>query len=458
MRLASRVNGTVLLFSLVVSIVSGILFGLAPALQSSRQNLVDALKEESRSSSAGKGGRLRALLVVVEVALAVVLLFAASLTIRSFSALQNVDPGFQVENMIQTSVPLPPKKYPTLEARNRFAADLLERVKNTPGVVSATIGNGGTPFGGLEANYTLEGQSEGQQRNVIRMYVVGPDYLKTLGIPLRQGRMISEQEVGQGDHVALINEAAIKLWPAGENPVGRRMRLKELGQPPRPDLLVPPNPSGDVTIIGVFGNTRNDDIRADTLPAVLVPYTLLAPPSRAITVRASIDANQLTNALRGHVRELDAEQPLASTITFREILGFRTSQPRFTMVLFGLFAGIGLTMALAGIFSVLAYLVSMRTREIGVRMALGAQASDIQWLIMRTGAMLVGAGLAIGIVGSLAVSRVLGSQLNLFQVSSTDPLSFLAVTLLLALVTGAACYIPARRATKVDPMNALRWD
>jgi predicted permease len=312
-----EVNGRVLLFSLVVSVVTGILFGLAPALQSSRQNLVDSLKEEGRGSSASKSGRVRALLVVVEVALAVVLLFTASLTIRSFAALQKVDPGYQVENVLQTGIPLPPRKYATWEARNRFAHDLLERVKNTPGVVAATIGNGGMPFGGFEAAYTIEGQSDSAGRPPIRMYLVAPDYLKTLGIPLRQGRMISEQEVAVGDHVAVINEAAVKLWPAGENPVGRRVKLKELGTPPRPDLLTPPNPSGEVTIIGIMADTRNDDIRADTLPAVLVPYTLMAPPGRGLVIRTTIDPTQIIGALRAHVRDLDVEQPLNHRLRFR---------------------------------------------------------------------------------------------------------------------------------------------
>ena len=453
-----EVNGAVLIFSLAVSVVSGILFGLAPALLSSRGNLVDALKEESRSSSAGRGSRLRGLLVVVEVALAVVLLFAASLTIRSFAALQTVDPGFHVENMIQTGIPLPPKKYATIESRNLFATELLERVKRTPGVISASMGNGGMPFGGFDAGYLLEGQAEGPQRNSIRMYAASAGYLETLGIPLRQGRLISERETAQGDRVALINEAAVKLWPAGESPLGRRIRLKELEKPPRADILVPAGATGDLTVVGVFGNTKNDDIRTDTAPAIIVPYTLFVPPFRGLTIRTSIDPGQLTNSLRAHIRELDPEQPLASASTFREIMGFRYSQPRFTMILFGLFAALGLAMALAGIYGVLAYIVAMRTKEIGVRMALGARASDVQWLIMKTGGKLVLIGLALGVVASVAVSRLLGSQLNLFNVSSTDPLSFLSVAGLLALVTTAACYIPARRATRIDPMDALRWE
>jgi predicted permease len=452
-----EVNNLVLFFCLGISVLTGILFGLVPALQSSRLNLVDALKDEGRGSSAAAGGKVRATLVVVEVALAMVLLVSASLTIRSFVALQKVDLGFQPERVMNIGLPLPPKRYATLEQRNRFAHDLLERVKNTPGVVAATIGNGGLPFGGFQSAFAIDGQPDAETRPII-LNLVAADYLRTLGIPLRQGRMLTEQEVNAGDRVAVINEAATKLWPAGENPVGRRMRVNELEKPGRSDLLTPANPSPYVTIVGVIGNTRNDDLRTDTQPAVLVPYTLLAPAGRTIAVRGQSDPMSLINPLRAHVRERDSEQPLTTPISYEEILGFRTAQPRFTMVLFSLFAALGLALALAGIYSVLSYLVSMRTRELGVRMALGAQPSDILRLIMRTGGRLVGLGIIVGILASFATARLLGSQLNLFKVTAADPLSFLGVVALLCVVAAAACLIPARRATKVDPMEALRYD
>ena len=211
-----------------------------------------------------------------------------------------------------------------------------------------------------------------------------------------------------------------------------------------------------VTIVGIIGNTRNDDVRTDTQPVVLIPYSLLAPPARTLAIRASGDPKLLVNALRAQVGALDSEQPLINPATFAEILGLRTAQPRFTMVLFTLFAGLGTLLALAGIYSVLSYLVSMRTREIGVRMALGARPADILRLVMRAGGKLVGVGIIIGVFISFITARLLGSQLNLFQVTNTDPLSFSAVVLLLGLVAALACFIPARRATKVDPLVALR--
>jgi len=450
-----EVNGRVLFFCLSVSVLTGILFGLMPALQSSRQNLVESLKDEARGSSTA-GGKTRAALVVVEVALAMVLLLSASLTIRSFIALQTVELGFQPERVMNIGLPLPPKRYATLEQRNRFAHDLLERVRNTPGVVAATIGNGGLPFGGFQSAFAIDGQPNAERR--IMLNTVAADYLRTLGIPLRQGRMLTEQEVNAGDRVAVINEAAVKLWPAGENPLGRRMRVNELERPGRPDMLTPPNSSPEITIVGVIGNTRNDDLRTETQAAVFVPYTLLAPTGRALAIRGQHDPLPLINAVRAHVREMDSEQPLNGPTTYEEILGFRTAQPRFTMALFSLFAVLGLALALAGIYSVLSYLVSMRTREIGVRMALGAQPSDILRLILRTGSMLVGLGIVIGMLASFAAARLLGSQLNLFKVTAADPVSFLGVIVLLGVVAAAACFIPARRATKVDPMEALRYD
>jgi predicted permease len=452
-----EVNSWVLFFCVGVSLLTGVLFGLAPALQSSRQNLVEALKDEGRGATASGGGKMRASLVVVEVALAVVLLVSASLTIRSFIALQKVELGFQPEQVLSIGLPLPPKRYATLEQRNRFAGDLLERVKNLPGVSAATIGNGGLPFGGIPSLYSIEGQASAEAER-ITVSAVAADYLDTLGIALRQGRMLSEQEVDLADRVAVINEAAAKLWPAGEDPLGRRLKLNELEKPGRADVLTPKNASPYVTIIGVIKNTRNDDLRNDSRPAVLVPYTLMAPPQRTLAVRTEGDPNSLKSALLAQVRELDSEQPVNGPITFNEILGFRTAQPRFTMVLFSLFAALGLTLALAGIYSVLSYLVSMRTREIGVRMAMGARPVDILRLIMRAGGRLVGIGIVLGIFLSFVSARLLGSQLNLFQVTNSDPLSFLGVALLLCVVAAFACFIPARRATKVDPMVALRYD
>src|SRR5215467_13010534 len=452
-----EVNSYVLFFCVAVSTLTGVLFGLAPALQSSRPDLVTALKDDARGSGASAGGRTRALLVVIEVALSVVLLVGASLTIRSFASIQQVDLGFRPERVMSVGLPLPPKRYATWEQRNRFARELLERMKNLPGIQAATVGVGGLPFGGPQSTFALDGQSDAEARR-IAMNLVSADYLNALSIPLRQGRMLTEREIDAAEPSAVVNEAAAKLWPAGENPIGRRLKLDALERPGSPDVLTPPNASPYLTIVGVIGDTRNDDIRNDARPAVFIPYTLLAPSQRMLAVRAQGDSNSLVNALRAQVREMDKEQPVNGPTTFDEILGFRTAQPRFIMALFSLFAALGLALAMAGIFSVLSYLVSMRTREIGVRMAMGARPRDILYLIFRAGGKLVGVGLVVGILASLGAARLLGSQLELFQARAVDPVSILGVTVLLVVVAAAACFIPARRATKVDPVVALRQD
>ncbi|MCI0539211.1 MAG: ADOP family duplicated permease [Verrucomicrobiales bacterium] len=452
-----EVNDRVLLFCVTVSALTGILFGLAPALQLSRPDLVDALKDEGRGSSASAGGRTRALLVVVEVALSVVLLVSAGLTIRSFTALLKVNLGFRPEHVMAVELPLPPKRYVSRDQRNRFARELLDRVKILPGVQAATIGNGGLPFRGPQSAFTIEGQPNPETRRIM-LHLVSADYLRTLSIPLQQGRMLTEREIDGSESVAVINDAAAKLWPAGENPIGRRLKLDELARPGWSQLLAPTNASPFVMIVGVIGNTRNDTLRNDPQPAVLVPYTLLAPPQRTLAVRTEGDPKSLMNALKMQVREMDKEQPIVGPTTFEEVLGTRTAQPRFIMALFSLFAGLGLALAIAGIYSVLSYLVSKRTREIGVRMALGARQVDVLYLILGLGGKLVGMGLVIGIVASFGTARLLGSQVQLFQVKTVDPISFLGVLVLLSAVAVAACFIPARRATKVDPMEALRCE
>jgi len=451
------VNGYVLLFSLVVSVLTGILFGLAPALHSSRPDLTDALKDAGRGSGATtQGGRTRAFLVVAEVALAVMLLVCAGLTIRSFIALQQVDLGFQTERVLMVGVPLPPKRYATLEQRNRFARELVERVKNLPGVQAVTIGNGGMPFGGPQSTFAIDGQSESETSR-ITLHLVGADYLRTLGIPQLRGRMLTEREIDDLDPVVVINEAAIALWPAGEDPIGKRIRLDELKRAGG-SVLSPTNSSPYVTVVGVVGNTRNAGVRDETRPVALVPYTLLAPPQRMLAFRSHGDPKMLLNPLRVQVREMDKEQPLGRPITIEEVLGRQTVQPRFIMALFSLFASLGLALAAAGIYSVLTYLVTRRTHEIGVRMALGAQRADVLGMVFNVGGRLVGVGAVIGILAGFGAARFLGSQLELFQVPLADPLSFLGVVVVLGAIAMIACYVPARRATRVDPMEALRYE
>jgi putative ABC transport system permease protein len=446
------INGSVLVFAFVVAVITGILFGLAPALQASRPDLIDALKD--RSSGAGpRSGRLRSGLVVVEVALSVVLLVSAGLTIRSFIALQQVDLGFQAEHLMMVDVPLPPARYPTLAQRNQFARQLLEGVKTIPGIDAVSLGIGG-PFGGPRSPYSIPGHPQADPRPIV-LNLVGADYLRVLGIPLKSGRPLTDHEVDRGDRIALINEAARALWPAGEDPIGRRIHLGLLERAPGPGIQVAPG-DPDVEIVGIVGNTRNSGLGNEPSPAVLIPYTLIAPPQRTLAVRTHGDPVLSLNAIRDRVRALDKDQPLSQPLTLDQLLGFQTVQPRFTMVLFAFFAALGLCLATAGIYSLLSYQVTLRTHEIGIRVALGAQRSGVIGLMLASGGRLVAIGLVIGLIASLAVTGLLRNLL--VGIAPTDPLSFVIVTIVLVLVTLTACYVPARRAGAVDPMKALRHE
>ena len=448
-------NGYVLAFSAAVSVLTGVLFGLAPAISCSRLQLVETLKDAAKGSSSGAGGRhTRNLLVVVEIALSVILLVGAGLTIRGFINIQHTDLGFRPDRVLMVGVQLPPKRYTTWEQRIAFTQSLLERVAAIPGAQSAAIGNGGLPFGGPRSRYSIEGQPQSDAQPVI-VGLISPDYSRTMGIPLLSGRGLSTQDVAHAEHVALINQAAARLWPNGVSPIGRRIHLTLLDQP-QGALPAPGAHSGDVTVVGILANIRNAGLLDPPAPQVFVPYTLIAPPGRALAVRAHGDPMRLLNAVREHVLQLDKDLPVNRPITMEEVVGTQIQQPRFNMAIFMFFGAIGLALAAIGIFSVLSYNVVQRTHEIGVRMALGAERNHILRLTLATGGKLVLAGLAAGLAGSLLLGGYLQSQV--FQVPVTDPISLAGVIVLLAGTAFLACFVPARRASRLEPMAALRHD
>jgi putative ABC transport system permease protein len=450
------VNGWVLLFSFAISVATGILFGLVPALQCSRPNLVDSLKEGGRGASGSiQGQKTRRTLVVVEVALAVILLAASSLTIRNFQGLMKTDLGFHPEKTLMVNVPLAPKQYSTIERRNLFGQTLLDRVKNLPGVQAAAIGNGGMPFGGPQSPFTIAGVAPTSDKQ-INIGLISADYPQALGIALHRGRQLTDQDVTRGDHVALINETAAKLWPAGQDPIGKQISVSVLAKPPGKQLLTPAGSSGDLTIVGILADTRNQGLRDATTPSIFVPYTLVAPPTRVLAVRTVGEPMSMLNALRHEVQQLDAQVPLARPITLEEVLGFQTVQPRFNMALFSAFAALGLALAAAGIYSVISYDVTQRFHEIGVRLALGASRADVLSMVLRMAATVVGLGLAIGVAGSIALARVI--RFDAFEGASFDPVSVLLVILVLSLVALVASSLPAYRAARLDPVTALRHD
>ena len=398
-----------------------------------------------------RGRRGRSLLVVIEVALSVVLLAGAALTVRTFLVLQNMDMGVNPERVLVTGVPLQPATYDTLEKRNRFVLELVERVGALPGVEAVAIG---LPFGGAQSPFTIAGHTPDDARRII-VNLAAADHLRAFSIPLRGGRMFDAAEVRRGDRVAVINEAAAKMWPAGENPIGTRLRLGVLERAPARTFVDTSRPP-EVTIVGVVANTQNGGRRAEPAPAVIVPFTIVSTLNRTLAVRTAGDPNLLLNPLRAELRAMDPEQPLGRAITLGEMLGQEVIQPRFTMALFSVFAALGLALAAAGIYSVLSFHVTLRTHELGLRMALGAPRSHVLGLMLMMGGRLVLVGLGVGIAASLAATRLLRSQL--FGVQATDPLAYAAVVVLLGVVTLLACYVPARRAAGVDPMVALRQE
>jgi predicted permease len=448
-----EINLWVLAFCCVVSVVTGILFGLAPALEVSKVDLTESLKDSTSSSGGSRRGIwTRKGLVVIEVALSVVLLLAAGLTIRTFIALQSVELGFRPQNVIVAGVQLLPTRYTTLQQRNQFGTELLQRVKRIPGVTAASLGNGGTPFNGFNSDVTIEGRADGERRQM-DVVLAGAEYLKAMAVPLVNGREFTEREVADGAPLAIVNQTALAEWAPGEGPVGKRVKLDVLLNPGR--LLKQENTTGWVTVVGVMGDTRSG-LRERARPLIVLPFTLLAPVGRTLVVRASTEPAALINSIREQIKQMDREQPLGRPATMLEIIQRQTVQPRFTMALFGAFAVLGLALAAFRIYSVLSYFVAQRTRELGVRMALGAQYRDVLALVLFGGSKLLLIGLVIGIAGGFFCTRLLSGQL--FGVSANDPVTFIAVALTLAAVALIACYVPARRAAGVNPIEALRYE
>jgi putative ABC transport system permease protein len=451
------INGYVLLFSLVVSMLTGILFGLAPALRSSRPNLVDTLKDGGGGATGTlRGGAMRSWLVVAEISLSVILLAGASLAVRGFMQVQNTDPGFQPEKVLRIDVTLAPKRYPTWQQRNTLDRTLLESVANLPGVQAAEIGNEGLPYSGFRSPFTIAGQPRTDGRQV-ELALVSSRYPQTLGIPLNRGREFTEAEIESGMRVALINESAARLWPAGQDPVGRTMQIDGLTQAADdPQVLPAPGVAASVTIVGVIGDIKNDGLGGAVFPAVYLPYTMFAPPQRELAVRTTGDPLALVNAVRLKARDLDKDLAVGKPETLNERLSQETQQPRFFMALFSAFAGLGLALAAIGIYSVISYNVTQRVQEIGVRMALGAKRGDILKLILLIVAKFASLGLAVGLVGSLLIERLVRFQM--FTKTSFGAAPLAVIVLLLAAVAMLAAWLPAARAGNLDPVTALRHE
>jgi len=453
-----RLDGWGLGFTFGLSLLTGVIFGLAPALQSSRLNLNESLKEGGKSSTEGfRGRRLRNLLVISEVALSVMLLVCAGLMIKSTWRLQEVKRGLDLHNVLTMQIWLPKAKYSAGRQVANFFHQLLQRVETLPGVESASAVN--FPPLALQStavNFTVEGRATPTTLEDVpttRYWVVTPDYFRTTGIALLSGRAFTEQDADEKRGAAIVSENfARRFWP-GEDAVGKRLtplfpKLKAFWLPEANNL--------PVTVVGVVRDIKHDGLDDNSLPQMYLPYRQNPSSIMNLLVRTPSDPMRWAAAVRREVYAVDGDQPVFDIKTMEDVVAESSSQPRVLTSLLGVFAALALMLAAVGIYGVVAYSVSQRTHEIGIRIALGAQQSNILRLVVGQGLVLVTTGVAIGLVGAFVVTRVLSSLL--FGVSTTDPLTFGGTTLLLVGVAVLACYIPARKAAKVDPMVALRCE
>ena len=467
------IDGSVLAFTLGISLLTALLFGLVPAFQTTKADAYEALKEGARSATQSRRrGDLRRLLVVSELALALMLLIGAGLMLKSFALLRQVDPGFSANNVLTMQIPLPNAKYPLPDREHlypqqaiTFFEQLLERVEALPGVQAAGVSttlplrfgagwNKYIRFEGRPAPTSLE------QVPLVWFQLVSPHHFRAIGARLRAGRLFTELDNRQAPPVAIINEALARRFFLNEDPVGKTIVMNP------PDNLLPPIPPGSPRaprrmIIGVIADIKNISLNQEAQPEVYVPYMQCEAEgwfnSMRLAVQSTSDPRSLAAAVRAQVSAIDPEQPVARAATMGELLGQSLSRSRFNMLLLNLFAALALLLAAVGIYGVISSSVTQRTHEIGIRLALGAQPRDVLKLIVGQGMVFTLIGVGMGLAGALALSTLLMSSL-LYSVSATDPLTFVVIALLLVGVALVACYLPARRATKVDPMVALRYE
>ena len=439
------IDRPVLWFTCALALVTGVVFGLAPAWTSAKTNLSDALKENTTAAVGGAGRRLRAALVVTEIALALVLLAGAGLLTRSLARLLTATPGYNPDNVLTMSLSPPNSRYAGKEQVNRFEQELLARVAQLPGVESAALSNSLPGLDSWQTDIAVEGHAPikpGEEINV-DWTIASERYFDVMQIPVLRGRTFTPDEVREGRPVVLVDEnLARRFWPAGDA-IGKHIGYDS---PTRHE------------IVGVVGNVK--DFARESLGRIRI-YTPLGRSAdlRSFTLSVRMrtpDARGLAAAVGREVHALDKDLPLADVETMTQIIGREAAPRTFNAVLLGLFAALALLLAAVGIYGLMSYSVAQRTQEIGVRMALGAQAADVLRLVVRQGMTLALAGIAVGLLSAFVLTRVLASLL--YGVSPTDPLTFAAVALLLGGVTLAACYLPAQRATKVDPMVALRYE
>jgi len=441
-----RVDGQVVLYALLVSVITGVLFGLWPAIRATRLELNETLKVGGRALTKGPGsGRVSGALIVIEVSLSVLLLVGAGLLLRSFVRVMSVDKGFKSENVLTAELSLAPTRYKEITDRREFYRRLVEKVDSLPGVRASGVITA-APLA-KESTVTIITAEDKPpvpvlERPLVDRRYTSPGYFKTMEIPLRQGRVFDESDRKQA--VAILSEKiARRLWP-DEDPIGRRIRDGDSNPPAQ--------------VIGVVGDVRGSALEAEPSAAMYLPYwqgDLADLSDMAVTVRTDVDSQSIAGILRDEIRKLDAETPVAEMRTMERVVSESVSRRRFQMFLLSVFAGVALLLAAIGIYGVVSHSVTERTNEIGIRLALGAERRDVLRLVLKQGMTPALIGLCIGLVTALASTRLIRSLL--FGVSATDPVTLVVIAAALAIVALLACWIPARRATQVDPMMALRY-
>jgi putative ABC transport system permease protein len=439
-----ELNLPVLVFTFALSILTGLVFGLLPALQVSRTDLRDALKDGGRAGSGARRRRLRAGLVVTELGLAMVLLVGSGLLIRSFFLMLDVPPGFNPQNVLTSVLWLPDSKYSEDEQIASVYERVLDEVRAIPGVrrASAVLS---VPMGGASArfSFSIEGRPDPPPGQELRagFQPVSPDYFKTMEIPLREGRDIGVRDHADALPVAVINQTMKnRFWP-DEDAVGERISYDD---------------ETWVEIVGIVEDIRFEGLDRDPRPEIYVPYRQVPLRFMTLAIRTESDPLDLASAVRSRVLSVDPDLPVFKVMSMEQLLGDSVAQPRFNMFLLGTFAGVALLLAAVGIYGLTSYTVGQRTHEIGIRMAMGARVNDVLGLVVRQGMLLTLGGLGVGLCVAWALTRVLSAFL--YGVTATDPLTFVAVSVLLGLVSLVAVFVPAYRATRMDPLTALRYE
>ncbi|MBD0372856.1 MAG: ABC transporter permease [Pyrinomonadaceae bacterium] len=443
----ANLDGRVMSFTLLISFLTGVIFGLAPAVQSSKTDVQTALKEGGSTGGTPRNW-IRSTLVVLEVAAALVLLVGAGLLIKSFTRLLSTDTGMQTENVITAGLTLPQALYSTNDARTAFYQKVLDNLSTRPAVKAAGVINI-LPIQntGHNGKIWVEGEAAPPPGSepIAEYRAASPDYFSTLCIPLVEGRYFNAQDRQGAVPVAIVNKTFARRYLRGRAPLGQRVRKEETGW---------------LSIVGVVGDVKQSGLTQAVMPEVYTSYAQTESGTltqgMTLVVRAEGERTELVSSIRRAVAEADPAQPVHNVQTMQEVINNSVSDRRMTMQLLAIFAGLALFLAMIGIYSVMAYVVTQNTREIGLRMALGAQARDVLKLVVGQGMVLTVLGIALGLVASLALTRLIKSLL--FGVEATDLLTFICVSLFLILVAGLACYIPARRATRIDPMVALRYE